>query len=168
VTLTSRGTFRWGVAVGGHTVQQSCPSRREQPRAFGHAHFFCRCRYYKTVLIVITDKAVKSGKTKCKNNEFCYFMVTTMVEQKLTVLPKLIYNIGPRPTGEWAAAVNATQCAYASATTETLHKFASMNTSFDNYTLLESAKHFLNFTGNPEVFQVPIWGSNAGRSMYNN
>jgi hypothetical protein len=58
--------------------------------------------------------------------------------------------------GEWSPSVNASQCAYASETTETLHKFASMNTSFDTVTLLESAKHFLNFTSNPELFQDPL------------
>ena len=102
VTHTSRGTFRWGVAVGGHTVQQACPSTRQQQRGFGFAYFLCK------------------------------------------------------QTGEWAPNVNATQCAYASVTTETLHKFASMNTSFDTTTLLESAKHFLNFTSNPEIFQDPL------------
>ena len=41
VTYTSRGTFRWGVAVGGHTVQQACPSTRQQ-RGFGFAYFLCK------------------------------------------------------------------------------------------------------------------------------
>ena len=61
-----------------------------------------------------------------------------------------------KQSGDWSASVNASQCAYTSETTETLHKFASMNTSFDTVTLLESAKHFLNFTGNPSVFTVRL------------
>lgn len=106
VSYTARGTFRWGVAVGGHTVQQSCPSARQQQRGFGFAYYLCR------------------------------------------------------QTGEWASSVNASQCAYTSSTTETLHKFANFaslhNTSFDTATLMESAKHFLNFTSNPEIFQDPL------------
>ena len=61
-----------------------------------------------------------------------------------------------KANGEWAASVNASQCAFASETTETLHKFAGMNTSFDSFTLLESARHLLNFTSNPEIFQDPL------------
>jgi hypothetical protein len=61
-----------------------------------------------------------------------------------------------RPTGEWAATVNVSQCAYTSDVTDTLHKFATMNTSFTMNTLLESAKHFLNYTGNPRMFQNPM------------
>ena len=53
-----------------------------------------------------------------------------------------------RVNGDWAPRVNVSQCAYTSQVTETLHKFATMtnNATFDARTLLESAKHFLNFT----------------------
>ena len=55
-------------------------------------------------------------------------------------------------SGEWASAMNASQCAYTSPVTDTLHKFATMNTSFFNAaTLLQSAKHFLNYTQNPSI-----------------
>jgi len=40
--------------------------------------------------------------------------------------------------------------------TDTLHKFATMNTSFTMKTLLESANHFLNYTSNPRIFQSPM------------
>ena len=59
-------------------------------------------------------------------------------------------------TGQWAATVNVSECAYTSDVTDTLHKFATMNTSFTMKTLLESAKHFLNFTSNPNLFQNPM------------
>ena len=61
-----------------------------------------------------------------------------------------------RHTGEWAAAVNVSQCAYTSNVTDDLHKFASMNTSFDMNTLLDSAKFFLNYTSDPRTFQNPM------------
>ena len=51
-----------------------------------------------------------------------------------------------RETGEWSATVNVSQCAYTSNVTDTLHKFATMNTSFDMSTLLDSAKMFINYT----------------------
>ena len=60
-------------------------------------------------------------------------------------------------SGKWASVVNASQCAYTSPVTDTLHKFATMNTSFFNSaTLLQSAKHFLNFTQNPSIFRDPM------------
>lgn len=61
-----------------------------------------------------------------------------------------------RHTGEWAAAVNVSQCAYTSNVTDDLHKFASMNTSFDMNTLLDSAKFFLNYTSDPRTFLNPM------------
>ena len=60
-------------------------------------------------------------------------------------------------SGEWSSTANTSQCAYTSAVTDTLHKFATMNTSFFNSaTLLQSAKHFLNYTQNPSIFQDPM------------
>ena len=60
-------------------------------------------------------------------------------------------------SGEWSSAANTSQCAYTSPVTDTLHKFATMNTSFFNSaTLLQSAKHFLNYTQNPSIFQHPM------------
>lgn len=62
-----------------------------------------------------------------------------------------------RQTGEWSASANVSEsCAYTSQVTETLHKFATMNTSFTRTTLLESAKHFLNYTSDPKLFQNPM------------
>ena len=58
-----------------------------------------------------------------------------------------------RESGEWAATVNTSQCAYTSAVTDTLHKFAAMNMTFTPRTLMESARQFLNFTADPAVFQ---------------
>ena len=56
-------------------------------------------------------------------------------------------------SGEWAATVNTSQCAYTSAVTDTLHKFAAMNMTFTPRTLMESARQFLNFTADPAVFK---------------
>ena len=53
-----------------------------------------------------------------------------------------------RQTGEWAASVNVSQCPFTSDFTDTLHKFASMNTSFTRSTLFQSAAHLLNYTAN--------------------
>ena len=61
-----------------------------------------------------------------------------------------------RQTGEWAASVNVSECAYTSDFTDTLQKFASMNTSFTPNTLTESAKHFFNYTAIPKKFQNPM------------
>merc|ERR1719376_1505481 len=61
-----------------------------------------------------------------------------------------------RPNGEWAAVVNTSQCAYTSQFTDTLHRFATMNTSFDSGTLLDSAKHFLKHTSDPATFKDPM------------
>ena len=61
-----------------------------------------------------------------------------------------------RQTGEWAASVNVSECAYTSEVTDTLHKFATMDTSFTMSTLLDSAKHFLNYTSEPRMFQNPM------------
>lgn len=58
-----------------------------------------------------------------------------------------------QPNGEWATFFNVSQCAYTNDVTDTLHKFATMNTSFTMNTLLESAKHFLNYTSDPRMFQ---------------
>ena len=65
-------------------------------------------------------------------------------------------SLNCRHTGEWAATVNVSQCAYTSNVTDTLHKFATMNDSFDMGTLLQSAKHFLNYTSDPRTFQNPM------------
>ena len=53
-----------------------------------------------------------------------------------------------RQTGEWAASVNVSRCPFTSDFTDTLHKFASMNTSFTRSTLFQSAAHLLNYTAN--------------------
>ena len=58
-----------------------------------------------------------------------------------------------RESGEWAATVNTSQCAYTSTVTDTLHKFAAMNMTFTPRTLMESARQFLNFTADPAVFK---------------
>ena len=60
-------------------------------------------------------------------------------------------------SGEWTSAANTTQCAYTSKVTDTLHKIANMNTSlFNSETLYQSAKHILNFTQDPSIFQDPM------------
>ena len=101
VSETSRGTYKWSVALGGYTLKQPC-ERLPQGSRSGYAYHFCRM------------------------------------------------------SGQWAANVNTTQCAYTSEVTDTLYKFATMNTSFDSRTLLESAKHFLNYTGSTETFKDPM------------
>lgn len=101
---TARGEYRWGAAVGGHTVYQPC--QRTQTASYsrhgGVASLLCRS------------------------------------------------------TGVWAATVNVSQCAYTSTVTDTLHKFATMNTSFTMNTLVDSAKHFINYTGDPGMFRDPM------------
>ena len=69
-----------------------------------------------------------------------------------------IASLQCRQTGEWAASVNVSECAYTSDFTDTLQKFASsMNvTSFTPNTLVESASHFLNYTANAESFANPM------------
>ena len=67
-----------------------------------------------------------------------------------------IASLQCRQTGEWAASVNVSKCAYTSDFTDTLHKFASMNTSFTPNTLVESASHFLNYTAHAKSFQNPM------------
>ena len=60
-------------------------------------------------------------------------------------------------SGEWSSTANTSQCAYTSPVTDALHKFATMNTSFFNSeTLLQSAKHILNFTQSPSIFKDPM------------
>lgn len=70
---------------------------------------------------------------------------------------KSVVSLQCRQTGEWSASANvSSSCAYTSQVTETLHKFATMNTSFTRATLLDSAKHFLNYTSNPNLFENPL------------